>query len=228
MKLALALCVLLVSLSAAAAQQAPQLDFVSEYARELAANEGYRALGEKELAESTNGSTEHFQTMIRASTRTVLELSTQVRMMQGMHLSGQLEQLPGMVASVYQEKIRVHQRLIQIASHFAAGPQPDIDYGGLVAEAPTLTAKLEYIDRTLFEATPAIFGALIDETPDANGHMSRLIVTKAQKDELIKKLERGFGEKLDQEKPPNYIVGSAAILRYYLREKGYRCSDEPD
>ena len=228
MKLALTLFLVLVSLShRATAQDNPQLAFVSEYVRQLSENESNRALSEKELAEVKDDGQTHLQTTIRAATRNILALSSQIRMLQDMHLSGQLETVPGSIAEFYQEKIQAHQKMIDLASTMLAGPQPDVNYGALVAEAPKLTAKIEYIDHALFEATPLVFAALMDEKPDSKGHMSRLIITKMEKEQLLQKINSGFGDKLDQ-KNPNYLVGSAVLIRDFLTEKGYHCSDEPE
>jgi hypothetical protein len=79
----------------------------------------------------------------------------------------------------------------------------------------------------LFEATPVIFATLIDDKPDKNGHMSRLIITKQDKEQLLQRIQTAFGEKLKQGHR-NYIVGSAIVLRDMLQKKGYHCSDEPD
>jgi hypothetical protein len=78
----------------------------------------------------------------------------------------------------------------------------------------------------LFEATPLIFATLIDEKPDRNGKVSRLIITRAQRDGLVRSLQLSFGKKLEQS-DQNYIVSAASVLRDYLSKKGYRCSDDP-
>ena len=55
--------------------------------------------------------------------------------------------------------------------------------------------------------------------------MSRLSITQAERDKLLHILQFAFGAKIniaDQD----YIVGSASMLRDYLSEKGYKCSDE--
>jgi hypothetical protein len=71
-----------------------------------------------------------------------------------------------------------------------------------------------------------IFSTLIDEKPDKNGHMSRLSITRAERDALVRSLEMSFGTKLDQTNQ-NVLVSSASALRDALTKKGYRCSDEP-
>jgi hypothetical protein len=69
-----------------------------------------------------------------------------------------------------------------------------------------------------------IFGMLIADQTD-EGQMSRLSITQAERDKLLHILQFAFGAKIniaDQD----YIVGSASMLRDYLSEKGYKCSDE--
>ena len=96
----------------------------------------------------------------------------------------------------------------------------------MMAEAPKLTATLESIDRALLQATPLIFATLIDEKPDKDGHVSRLTITRAQRDGLVRSLQISFGKKLDLS-DQNFTVASASVLRGYLSRKGYKCSDEP-
>jgi hypothetical protein len=67
---------------------------------------------------------------------------------------------------------------------------------------------------------------LIDPKPDKNNHMSRLIITRSERDQLVRTLKTGLGNKMDQANQ-NFIVSSATILRDFLTKKGYKCSDEP-
>lgn len=61
---------------------------------------------------------------------------------------------------------------------------------------------------------------------DKDGHVSRLIIARAQRDGLVRSLQTSFGKKLDQS-DQDFTVGSASVLRAYLSRKGYKCSDEP-
>jgi hypothetical protein len=134
--------------------------------------------------------------------------------------------LPTSIAEFYEQKIQIHHQLIKMASALIAGPKPGVDYGSLRADAPKLTATLEHIDRALFRATPLIFATLISDKPDKEGHMSRLRITRAERDKLVRSLQNSFGNRMDSE-DQNYIVSSASVLRDYLSKKGYKCSDEP-
>ncbi len=84
---------------------------------------------------------------------------------------------------------------------------------------------MDFIDQSLFEATPGVFATLIDMKADSKGHASHLIITKEEKARLISKLNDSFGAKLDQ-KDQNYTVSAATVLRDYLN-KDFKCSDEP-
>ena len=47
-----------------------------------------------------------------------------------------------------------------------SGPKPGVDYGAVAAEAPKITARLDYLDRVLFEtASPLVFMSLIHPKP---------------------------------------------------------------
>jgi hypothetical protein len=198
---------------------------VSEYIRELAANENAREVSEREVV-SEQDHNRRFAATIRGSTRIVLELNSQISMMKGMHLNGSFEKLTDNIAAFYRQKIELHNSIIQMSTAFLSAPKPDVDYDAMAADAPKITASLEYIDRSLFQATPLIFATLIDDKPDRQGHMSRLSITRAERNELVRRLQISFGTKLDQ-KEQNLIVSAASVLRHYLQEKGYKCSDEP-
>jgi hypothetical protein len=72
--------------------------------------------------------------------------------------------------------------------------------------------------------TPLVFAALISPTPDKEGHMSRLIITREERDHLIGSLNSYFGDKLHEDNQ-NYIVSSAKLLIVFFN-KGYKCTDE--
>jgi hypothetical protein len=203
------------------AAETPHLVFVSEYVRELGANEDMRARGEKDVAEA-----DQFAGMIRSSTRIIFELTAQANIMKGMTLNKPFDALPTSIAAFYEQKIQVHRQFIEMASAFVAGPKPDVDYGSMAADAPKLEATLEYIDRALFNATPLVFATLIADKPDKEGHMSRLRITRVERDKLVRSLQISFGDKMER-KDQDYIVSSATVLRDYLSKKGYKCSDEP-
>src|SRR6266567_6039638 len=131
------------------AQEAPNLAFVSEY---IAVNERMRALGQRALTDV--GGNNQFAALIRSSTRIRMELGAQIHTLSGIQLKPPFEDLTAKITKFYNMKIEFHQRLIAISTSLLSRPQPGVDYGGLAAEIPKITASLEYIDRSLLEATP--------------------------------------------------------------------------
>jgi hypothetical protein len=212
----------------ASAAETSRLAFVTEYVRELGVNEDMRALAASDLDKIAGKSepTDKNAAMIRGSTRIVLELTAQIGILKGMNLNKPFDGLPRNIAEFYDQKIMVHNQMNAMATAFLSGPKPGVDYSAMMAEAPKLTATLEYIDRALLQATPLIFATLIDEKPDKDGHVSRLTITRAQRDDLVRSLQISFGKKLDLS-DQNLTVASASVLRDYLSRKGYKCSDEP-
>jgi hypothetical protein len=217
------------ALSSQAATQAAQtsrLEFVSEYVRELGANEDMREIAAKEMAEAGTDKNSANAAIVRTSTRIILELNAQIAALKGMTLDGQFANVPQSIADFYQRKIEIYKQMRAMAQAFMSGPKPGVDYGAIAAKAPELTAMIEYIDQSLFKATPLVFAALIADKPDNQGHMSRLRITRAERDELLHHLQIEFGAKMDSAEQ-NTTVSSATVLRNYLSKKGYKCSDDP-
>ena len=204
--------------------ETPHLAFVTEYIHELAAIEDIRAAGEQELKQGTKN--EVFPAAIHTSTLTQLELRTEIGALKGMRLNAPFDWLIPNITEAYEQKIVLHQKLIDISSAFIAGQKPSIDYGELAAEMPKIRARLEFVDKSLFDATPMVFATLIDQRPDSKNHLSRLVITKADRSKLISDLTDDFGSKLDR-KQQNFTVSAATVLKTYLLKKGYKCSDEP-
>jgi hypothetical protein len=125
----------------------------------------------------------------------------------------------------YEMKIGLHQKIIDIASAFLAAPKPNVDYGALAAELPKIRAMSDDIDHTLFsEVSTLIIMTLIDPKPDSKNHVSHLLITKAERDELVRTLDINFGEKMEQ-KDQDYFVSTASVYKSALNE--HKCSDEP-
>jgi hypothetical protein len=198
------------------------LVFVTEYIRELSELESIRDSGEQELkADSTNFSS----SIIHSGTLFQLELGSQIRTLNGMSLKAPLDWLIPNLIGYDKEKLVIWRRMTEIGTAFMEGPKPGVDYSKLGAEMPQLRAGLEYIDKGLMQVSVGVFGALIDLKPDSKGHASHLIITKAERSNLVDRLNIAFGSKLDQ-KDQNLLVSAATVLRGYLL-KDFKCSDEP-
>ena len=207
----------------ARAEETSHLVFVTEYIRELSATEDARAAAEKDLAAASNQN-EKLSDAIHSSTLIQLELRSQIGMLKPMHLAPPFDAIVPDIVSIDQQKIELHQTMIDIASAFLVGPKPGVDYGSMATQMPKIRALLEDMDHTLFKLAPLIFATLIDQHPDSQNHMSHLIITKSERDELVRDITTSFGAKLDQ-KDQDYTISAASVLKAYLL-KDYKCADE--
>lgn len=205
--------------------ETPHLEFVIEYIRELAAVEQIREAGEAENNQDKKDDKLPFSGVVHTSTLFELELGSQVKMLRRMRLNEPFDLLIPSITGFYERKIVLWHRMGEISSAFIGGPKNGVDYSTLAAEMPKIRAELDFIDQSLFQATPGVFTTLIDPKADSKGHASHLIITKEEKAGLISKLDDSFGAKLDQ-KDENYTVSAASVLKAYLN-KDFKCSDEP-
>lgn len=203
--------------------ETPRLVFVTEYVRELAAIENIRAAAEQEL--KAGGKEDVLSKGVYTSTRMQLELRTQIATLKGMRLNPPFEKVIANLTGLYQQKIELHQKLVEIASAFIAGPKPNVDFGKMAAEMPQIRALLDDIDQSIFTATPLVFATLIDMKEDSEHHVSHLNIAKAERAQLIRIITTDFGSKLDQSNQ-NSIVSAASVLKAYLL-KDFQSSDEP-
>ncbi len=211
---------------AAPKPETAHLAFVTEYIRELAQIETIRDSGKQELKEADDA--EKIPSGIHINTLFQLELQSEVAMLKRMRLNPPYNELIPFIVSFYGSKITVFRRLIEVLTALmtgAAGQKPGANYGGLAAELPTLRARLDYIDQTLFkDGTPLVAMTLLDPKPDFQNHVSHMIITKEEKATLLESLTTHFGAKMDQ-KSQNFGVSAATVLRGFLND--HKCSDDP-
>ena len=202
-----------------------RLEFVTLYMRQLATQESIRDDEEKELDQASTP-VGQLQSCIHGSTALQLELGTEIGMLKDTHFDAPFDQLVPTIIDVYNKKIDLNQRLIDICSAVIGPEKPGVDYDAMAAEMPKIRAVLESMDQTLHMAAGLAFGLLIDQRADSKNHASHLIITKAERAELLHAIDESFGKKLD-DKNANDLVSSGVVLKYLLTEKGYRCADEP-
>jgi hypothetical protein len=207
----------------AAAMDTPHLEFVHEFIRELGELENLRTRAVIDLKQKD---TNVLIDGINFSTRTQIALRTDISILSGMHFTAPFDQIVPVIIGYANMKIGLHDRLIAIATGVISGPKPEADYGKIIAEMPQIRAQLDSIDHSFLTMSPLVFTMLISDQPDSAGHMSRLAITKADRQNLLSQLHTAFGAKLDQ-KDPDDLVNAAWVLRGYLRkDKGFKCSDE--
>jgi hypothetical protein len=215
--LALCLCA-----DAVRAQETPHLQFVTEYIRELGKMERLRSQANDELNDGSN----KMAGCVRSTTRFQLELQSQIFMLRNIRLNPPFDELAPSLATFNEQKLGLYKKMGYGCTALMGGPKPGVDYDVIAADAPKITAQLEYIDNAMLESSPMIFATLIDPVPDANNKMSRLIITSAERKKLIADIDSFFGAELNQ-KDQGYVVSAASVLKAYLgKEKGYSVSDE--
>ena len=99
----------LIAHSAFATVATAPLDFAREYIREIITNEHMRELGEKDVNEQ---GANRFMASIRASTRIILELRSQINVLNGMALAKPFDEVPAMIAKIYQHKVEINEQMI--------------------------------------------------------------------------------------------------------------------
>lgn len=204
--------------------ETPHLNVVKEYVRELIEAEALKTNGEKELSEAKTLN-ERFSAGIYYSKSTQLELRSEIRMLQSMHLNDPFDTLIPNLIAFYQDQINLHQRLIDISDKFLAGPKEGVDYSALGAKVPEVRAQLDDSRKSVFQAAALVFMTLIDQKPDSQGHVSHLVITKAEKAELQEQLALMLKNELDNG-DHDYYISAAMVLQGGL-QKGHKCADDP-
>lgn len=207
----------------ALADEVTPLHFVQQYMRQTAELEQIRAVAETERGKGNN-----FADCIRNTTKFSLALQSDINWLQSTKLLVQNKELvgtPADLARVYAMKQQNYQTLNDGCSLMLVGPQPGVDYGPFAVEAPKISARLEYLDRMLFETlSPLIFMTLISDQPDSKNRMNHLTISRTEKLALIVSIETQFGAKLNVENR-SFGVSAARLFRNKLRD--FKGADEP-
>lgn len=187
-------------------------------------------VAESEIAaanELPNSDQQLLLSAIRSCTRTKLNLNVIIARVEQMHLADKnFEKIPGYLIQMYTRKIDLCDEIVQASQTILEGPKPGINYGKITGHMPEVSAQVEYINETIFKATPMIAFSIISSKPDSKSHLSHLSITKKQSNELVGRLQAIFGKSLDA-KNQNWTTSSASLLRTVLRDKGYKYSDDP-
>lgn len=203
--------------------ETPHLLFVKEYVREMISDEDLKTSIGKELANAKSVN-EQLSTGIYFSKSVQLELRAQIGVLKGMRLNAPYDDLTADLIALYLQEIGLHQKLIDLNTSFMEGPKPGVDYSALATKLPQIRAELENVQKGVFEAATLVFMTLIDVKPDSQGHLSHLVITKADKSDLQEQLNimlEGQSEHGDHD----YYISAAMVIRGGLN-KGHKCADE--
>jgi hypothetical protein len=146
-------------------------------------------------------------------------------MLKSMRLNDPFDTLIPSLIGFYQRQIELHQKLIDISSKFLAGPKAGVDYQALPPKVPEIRAELDDARKAVFDAAVLVFMTLIDQKPDSQGHVSHLLISKAEKADLQDQLDIMLKDEPDKG-DHDYYVSAAMVLRAGL-QKGHKCADEP-
>jgi hypothetical protein len=164
--------------------------------------------------------------IIRNGTLVKLRLSETIGRLQRMRLDKPFDTLIPTLIRWQERKKALYDEMVTTAKTFMEGPKPGVDYGKLAAHMPEISASLEYVDESIFKLTPMIGMMLISQKPDSHGHLSHFAITRQQANDVLGMLQRNFGVSMDA-KERGWATTSASVLRTYLRDKGFKFSDDP-
>jgi hypothetical protein len=215
---------LIITALAAEAGAHREVQFVSDYIRALSETENIHADAERDL-KTANNPQEKFSSCVHTTELQTLVMADAANMAATYKLTGESKEAPSLLVKYYATKGEMFNSLGDMCATMLQGPKPGVDYGKVAVGMPKLRADMEHTDKNLLLMAVLVFNVLISPTPDKQGHMSRLIVTRKERDQLVHQINTGF-RNLDA-KNANYTVSSAAILRDYLARKGYKCTDDP-
>lgn len=217
-----ALLFLLLSLNANS-QETSNYEFAVRYVQGLATTYDLQVGAKKEYAEATNPQSK-LLTGIRSSTRLQIELRSMIGVLQASKPNDDAAPFVKALIDCYQQKIDLHNMLIEIATKMLSGPEPGVNYGKLAATMPQISATLDAVDKSIFQLANAFFGIMIDEKADRNGHASHLTITKDQRKRLVSTINMRFGSSLNS-KDQNWTVSAAWLMRSNLL-KDFKSSDD--
>jgi len=201
-------------------------DFVSEFVRELGADQSIRTNAAHEQAEG-GSLQDSMSNCIENSEAFQLELNYDARMLSSMHLTDEFDSFRLGLIAAYQRKAGLWRDLHDLCTTLLSDQKPGFNYGAVSAKAPDLNAKLAFEDHGIFDITPAIFLSMVDDRPDQSGRLSRLVITAEERKRLIDQLDGSFGETLKQDNQ-NWTVTSASLLREALAKDTYKSADDPN
>jgi len=206
---------LLAGASAAQAQETPKLQFVQSYIRALGELEEVRALSERELKDANSN---QMANCVRHTESMVLVLGGHASAFQKMKLGEPHSEIPPLISQQFAMQRSLYGQLHDICVTLSAGPKPGVDYSKLAATAPDITAKLRYAEKNLEPMTGLVFTTLIDMRTDAQGQVTHLVLTKAERQDVTAQIDRALGSSLSQV-DANAVVSAALLLRELLQTR---------
>jgi hypothetical protein len=196
------------------------MQFVREYLREFSAIEHIRLAEELELQAPHQSM---LATCVESGNRFRLEISQQKERMRGMSLPPPSQTLPLRLAGLYDRKLGLYTEVITACTKLQAGTSTNVSPLEVMAAISRYNAKVDAIDKSLFETSTEAFTTLLSTTPGPHNEPRRLRITRAEKQSLLRELQSEFGAELDDDQQ-TYLVNAATVIRDALRS--HRAADE--
>ena len=206
----------------AAPQDTAPYEFLNFYVHEIGEIEHLRARAEKDATANP----EDFMSCIRNTSSLIFELAAAKEILVKMHLSlhNPAHEAPQLISGLYGQRLEVFDDMRVTCTAFSVGPKPGVDYSALSAKAPIMTAMMQALDKMTFTATELVIGSAISDRADSQNHANHLVITRAQRANLVQQIESYFGDSLDRKDAPIAVQG-AKMIKEKLNE--YFVSDDP-
>jgi hypothetical protein len=215
------LLALLLAVTSASPAHQERTQFVNEYIRELSQVVELRADAARTGSREETG---RIADCVKNGTRLQVALGKNAREMRTIKLSDEHELSPGIIAGFWEQEVAAYQELTNMCGIFMEGSKPGVDYNAIEGEAPKLAAKVDDLDKMLFESSSLVCDALLSDANDAPGQSRHLLLTRKERDEMVATINSSLPE-ID-EKNPGYLTSGAKVLKIFLTKSGHRAADE--
>jgi hypothetical protein len=216
--LAVIVCISL--FSSAHARETPPLQFVSEYLREFGAIERIRLAEEQEFQAPRQ---DMLAICIDSGNRYRREIVQQTARMQGMSVPPPSQALPGRLVELYGQKLALYTEVVNTCTALRAGANSNVGYLELMSVVSQYSTKVDSIDLSLFKTSTDAYSTLLNKDQGPQDFPRRLGITTAEKQALLRQIERDFGAEL-QDAQQTYLVNAATVIRDAIRK--HKAADE--
>jgi len=202
----------LLATSAAQAGATPPLQFVTEYIKDFGAIEHIRLIQERELGalqQPTLATCTHNGNQYRS------ELTRQVSRMRKIIGPASWRDLPARLVGLYDRKLVLYTEVVKTCTALGTGAHTDVSSLQVMTAISQYNARIDAIDKSLFQTSTDAFNTLLSRTPDRHGK-PRLSITAEEKRALLRQIQLEFGTELDDDQQ-TYLTNAATVIRDFLR-----------
>ncbi len=216
---------LLASCASAFATDATNFSAADTFIRCLSMTYSLQKEAKADLKKQKTQGAETLMLGVRNLTKSNIETRTMIGMLKQLDVTPTGQQFVNGLIDYYQQKIDTAQAMIDITAKMAGGQQPGVDYGQLAVDFTQLGAAYEEEDKAIFKIAPGFGLMLMDQHPDAAGHLTHLLISRKQRADLLHLIDTDFGAAVD-DKNATWTVSSAWVMKTFLK-KDIKASDDP-